>query len=220
VLVVRWYLRYGLSYRDVEELLAERGVTVDHVSIYRWVQRFTPLLIDAARRCRHASGDRWLSTKHMSRSPGDGSICTGRSISSASSSTCWFQEAGLGGHSPVLHSCPPARPPADRGSTDRAPAYPRAIEELLPTACHVTEQYAGNLVESVAVEHLYRAKTRCRFLTRCFGWLGCSLVLVDHSAEDSLPPDGGVKRDHDAGLVAGRVLVEPGSTASVLSSLT
>ncbi len=39
---VRWYLRYGLSYRDVEELLAERGVTVDHVNIYRWVQRFTP----------------------------------------------------------------------------------------------------------------------------------------------------------------------------------
>ena len=39
---VRWYLRYGLSYRDVEELLAERGVTVDHVSICRWVQRFTP----------------------------------------------------------------------------------------------------------------------------------------------------------------------------------
>jgi transposase-like protein len=32
---VRWYLRYGLSYRDVEELLAERGVTVDHVSVYR-----------------------------------------------------------------------------------------------------------------------------------------------------------------------------------------
>jgi transposase-like protein len=31
---VRWYLRYGLSYRDVEELLAERGVTVDHVTIY------------------------------------------------------------------------------------------------------------------------------------------------------------------------------------------
>jgi transposase, IS6 family len=39
---VRWYLRYGLSYRDVEELLAERGVTVDYVTVYRWVQRFTP----------------------------------------------------------------------------------------------------------------------------------------------------------------------------------
>jgi transposase-like protein len=33
---VRWYLRYGLSYRDVEELLAERGVEVDHVTVYRW----------------------------------------------------------------------------------------------------------------------------------------------------------------------------------------
>ena len=43
---VRWYLRYGLSYRDVEELLAERGIEVDHVTIYRWVQRFTPLLIE------------------------------------------------------------------------------------------------------------------------------------------------------------------------------
>jgi transposase-like protein len=60
VLAVRWYLRYGLSYRDVEELLAERGVQVDHVSICRWVQRFTPLLIDAARPCRHAPGDRWF----------------------------------------------------------------------------------------------------------------------------------------------------------------
>ena len=41
-LAVRWYLRYGLSHRDVKELLADRGITVDHVTIYRWVQRFTP----------------------------------------------------------------------------------------------------------------------------------------------------------------------------------
>jgi IS6 family transposase len=60
VLAVRWYLRFGLSYRDVEELLAERGVKVDHVTIYRWVLRFTPLLADAARPCRHAVGDRWF----------------------------------------------------------------------------------------------------------------------------------------------------------------
>ena len=54
---VRWYLRYSLSYRDVEELPAERGVTVDHVSVYRWVQRFTPEFAEAARPCRHAPGD-------------------------------------------------------------------------------------------------------------------------------------------------------------------
>ena len=34
---VRWYLRYGLSYRDLEELLAERRIEVDHVTVYRWV---------------------------------------------------------------------------------------------------------------------------------------------------------------------------------------
>jgi len=60
VVGVRWYLRFNLSYRDIEELLAERGVQVDHVSVFRWVHRFAPLLIDAARFCRHSPGDRWF----------------------------------------------------------------------------------------------------------------------------------------------------------------
>src|SRR3954449_5853400 len=60
MLAVRWYLRYGLSYRDLEELLAERGVEVDHVTLFRWVQRFTPELIDAARPARHRAGERWF----------------------------------------------------------------------------------------------------------------------------------------------------------------
>jgi transposase-like protein len=59
-LAVRWYLRFGLSYRDVEELLAERGVQVDHVTVYRWVQRFTSLFADAARFARHSPADRWF----------------------------------------------------------------------------------------------------------------------------------------------------------------
>ena len=59
VVAVRWYLRFGLSYRDVEELLAERGIEVDHVTVHRWVRRFTPLLADAARFGRHRVGDRW-----------------------------------------------------------------------------------------------------------------------------------------------------------------
>src|ERR1035438_1918711 len=59
LLAVRWCLRYGLSYRDLEELFAERGIEIDHVTVYRWVQRFTPLLIDAARPCRHPCGGRW-----------------------------------------------------------------------------------------------------------------------------------------------------------------
>src|SRR5512132_2918742 len=55
VVTVRWSLRFGLSYRDVEELLTERGVEADHVTVYRWVQRYTPLLADAARPRRHGS---------------------------------------------------------------------------------------------------------------------------------------------------------------------
>ena len=48
VLAVRWYLRFGLSHRDVEELLADRGIEVDHVTIYRWVLHITPLLAGTA----------------------------------------------------------------------------------------------------------------------------------------------------------------------------
>ena len=55
-----WYLRYGLSYRDLEELLAERGIEVGHVTLFRWVQRFTPVLVDASRPCRHSTGGRWF----------------------------------------------------------------------------------------------------------------------------------------------------------------
>jgi transposase-like protein len=43
-LAVRWYLRYSLSYRDLEEIMAERGVLVDHSTIWRWVDRFAPEL--------------------------------------------------------------------------------------------------------------------------------------------------------------------------------
>jgi len=40
LLCVRWYCRYCLSYRDLEEMMNERGLTVDHTTIYRWVQRY------------------------------------------------------------------------------------------------------------------------------------------------------------------------------------
>ncbi|MCL4156855.1 UNVERIFIED_CONTAM: hypothetical protein GTU68_010013 [Idotea baltica] len=39
---VRWYCRYGISYRDLEEMLCERGVDVDHSTVYRWVQHYAP----------------------------------------------------------------------------------------------------------------------------------------------------------------------------------
>src|SRR3712207_6309741 len=47
---VRWYLQFPLSYRDLEAMLADRGVQVDHVSLHRWVQRFAPELEKRTRR--------------------------------------------------------------------------------------------------------------------------------------------------------------------------
>ena len=44
LLCVRWYLRYALSYRDLEEMMNERGLSLDHTTIYRWVQAYAPEL--------------------------------------------------------------------------------------------------------------------------------------------------------------------------------
>jgi transposase-like protein len=59
VLAVRWKLRFGRSDREVEELLAERGIEVDHLTVDRGVVRCTPPLAAAARPCRHQAGGRW-----------------------------------------------------------------------------------------------------------------------------------------------------------------
>jgi transposase-like protein len=150
VVAVRWYLRFGLSYRDVEELLIERGVEVDHVSVYRWVQRFTPLLADAARPCRHAVDDRWQvdqtyvkvagQWRHVYRAIDQ----TGQVIDvfvswqrDANAARRFFQQAM--GATKVA--------PAEV-ITDKAPVYPGVLEELLPAAWHPSEQYANNRAES------------------------------------------------------------------------
>ena len=149
VLAVRWYLRFALSYRDVEELLAERGVEVDHVTIYRWVQRFTPLLAEAARPCRHAVGDRWQADETYVKVAGrwrylyraidqfgqviDVFVSSRRDATAARR----FQQA----------IATTAMIPVEV-VTDRAAAYPAVLDELLPMAWHRTEQYANNRVEA------------------------------------------------------------------------
>jgi transposase-like protein len=150
VLAVRWYLRFGLSYRDVEELLTERGIEVDHVTVYRWVLRFTPLLAEAARPCRHAAGDRWFVDETYVRVAGKWRYVY-RAIDQfgqvidvfvtprrdAKAARRFFQRAT--GTTKVL--------PVEV-VTDRAATYPIVLEELLPVPWHRTEQYANNRVEA------------------------------------------------------------------------
>ena len=56
---VRWYLAYSLSLRDLEEMMAERGLHVDHSTLHRWVIRQVPLLDTVFRRHKLAVGRRW-----------------------------------------------------------------------------------------------------------------------------------------------------------------
>lgn len=59
LLCVRWYLRYALSYRDLEEMMVERGLSVDRTTIYRWVQYYAPELEKRCRPYLKACNDSW-----------------------------------------------------------------------------------------------------------------------------------------------------------------
>ncbi|PZS21754.1 MAG: IS6 family transposase [Pseudonocardiales bacterium] len=148
-LAVRWYLRFGLSYRDVEELLAERGIDVDHVTIYRWVQRFTPLLIDAARPCRHSPGDRWCVDETYVKVAGQW-VYLYRAIDQFGQviDVLVSEKRDLAATRRFFTRALEHGPRPTEVSTDRAPAYPRVLDELLPAACHVMEQYANNGIEA------------------------------------------------------------------------
>ena len=150
VLAVRWCLRFGLSYRDVEELLAERGIEVDHVTIYRWVHRFTPLLADAARPSRRRIGDRWYVDETSVKVGGrwryvhravdqDGQVIDVYvSVKRDTKAARAFFHRALAAAGAA---------PAEI-VTDRAPVYPRLIAELFPTAWHHCEQYGNNRIEA------------------------------------------------------------------------
>jgi transposase-like protein len=150
IVAVRWYLRFNLSYRDVEELLVECGVEVDHVSVFRWVQRFTPLLADAARFCRHAPGDRWYVDETYVKVNG----------------IRRYVYRAVDQHGQVIDVLVAARRDADAARrffrralamlkvipaevvTDAAAVYLGVLDELIPSAWHHVEQYANNPIEA------------------------------------------------------------------------
>jgi transposase-like protein len=173
MIAVRWYLRYALSYRDVEELLAERGIEVDHVTVYRWVQRFSPLLIDAARPCRHAASDRWFVDETYVKVAGQWAYLY-RAIDQYGQviDVLVSPKGDLAATRRFFTRALEHGPRPTEVTTDRAPAYPRVIEELVPAACHVTEQYANNRIEA---DH-GRLKSRLRPM-RGLKQLHCARVI-------------------------------------------
>ena len=179
VLAVRWYLRFSLSYRDVEELLAERGIQVDHVTVYRWVQRFTPLLAEAARPCRHAVGDRWEVDETYVKVAGrwryvyraidqfgqviDVFVSARRDARAARR----FFEQAIGTTKVMPMEV----------VTDHAPVYPAVLDAVLPAAWHRTDQYANNHIEC---DH-GRIKARLRPMRGLKQDRSASVVIAGHA---------------------------------------
>jgi len=182
VLAVRWYLRFGLSYRDVEELLAERGIEVDHVTVYRWVQRFTLPLADTARPCRHAVGNRWQVDETYVKVAGRWRYVY-RAVDQFSQVIDVFmsrQRDARAARRFFEQAIGTTKVTPTEVVTDQAATYPIVMEGLLPAAWHRTEQYANNHVEA---DH-GRLKARLR-------------------------PMRGLKQDHSARvIIAGHAFVQ------------
>ena len=138
----------SLCYWDLEELLAARGIEVDHVTLFRWVQRFTPLLIDAARPCRHQVGDRWFVDETYVKVAG-----VWRYVSRAVDQqgqvidVIVFRHRAIASARTFFTTSLPAHWAPAEVITDRAPSLANVIEELIPAAFHNTGQYEINRCE-------------------------------------------------------------------------
>jgi transposase-like protein len=145
---VRRYLRYGLSYRDVEELLAERGIKMDHVTITgrcRRSRRSSSTRPDGAAMLRVIGGS---SMKPMSRLPAAGRTSTGGGSARAGDRRAGLDRRDSAAARRFFARAHRFRPVPVEVVTDRAPVYPRLLKDLMPAARHVTERYASNCIEA------------------------------------------------------------------------
>src|SRR5215471_8909382 len=156
LLAVGWYLRFSLSYRDVEELLAERGLLVDHVTVWRWVQRYAPEIQRRLRPRLRPTNDSWRADETYILVKGkwvylyravDSSGATIDFLLSAKQDAVAakrFLAKALGGEN---------HPEPRVINTDKDAAYPPAIVQLKSEAaveencCHRPVQYLNNVLE-------------------------------------------------------------------------
>jgi IS6 family transposase len=142
LLCVRWYCRYSLSYRDREEMMRERGLTVDHVTIFRWVQRYAPE-INKRMRPYLKVGTEWKYLYRAVDSAGNTiefMLSARRDVSAAKR---FFKKMMRADH---------RRLPFTIG-TDKHASYPEAFatsvkEKVLPLDCKLRRvKYLNNVIE-------------------------------------------------------------------------
>jgi transposase, IS6 family len=156
LLCLCWYLRYSLSYRDLEEMMAERGLCVDHSTIYRWVQRYSPILEKKCRAKLRPTNDSWRVDETYVKVKGEWMYLyravdsDGNTVEFMLSSTRDAQ-AGKRFLRKALrakHTVPPRVI-----NVDRNPSYPKATSKLqkkgtLQPECELRPvKYLNNLLE-------------------------------------------------------------------------
>ena len=156
LLCVRWYLRYSLSYRDLEEIMAERGLSVDHVTIWRWVQRYAPILNQRIRRELRRGNGSWRVDETYVRIAGQWAYLY-RAVDSAGETIDFMLSpkrdliAAQLFLRRALTTSHGKRPRVI--NVDGHPAYPRAVAELqrageLSRRCRCrTSLYLNNIIE-------------------------------------------------------------------------
>ncbi len=149
VLAVRWYVRYRLSYAEVSEWLAERGILVDQSTIYRWVQRFLPLFGEVARKYRDPVGPDWRVDETYARIRGRWHYIyraideLGQIVDAYVSPTRDMVAARRFFDRAIVSSGTTPR----RVITDKAGAYPPALAAAVPGVLHRTGRYRTNGIE-------------------------------------------------------------------------
>jgi len=156
LLCVRWYLRYALSYRDLEEMMAERGLSVDHTTIYRWVQRYAPELEKRCRPHLKTTTDSWRVDETYVKVKGVWMYLY-RAVDSHGNTLEFHLSATRDAQAAkrfFAKTLGASHAVAPRVITvDKNAAYPKAFQELqaegnLPQACELRQsKYLNNLVE-------------------------------------------------------------------------
>jgi transposase, IS6 family len=156
LLCVRWYLRYALSYCDLEELLQERGISVDHTTIYRWVQRYAPELEKRCRPHLKATNDSWRVDETYVKIKGTWMYLY-RAVDSKGTSLEFLLSATRDAQAAKRFFSKALTAPhtvTPRVITvDKNPAYPKALSELkaagtLPSQSKLRQvKYLNNLIE-------------------------------------------------------------------------
>ncbi len=202
LLCVRWYLRYSLSYRDLEEMMAERGLKVDHTTIYRWVQKYAPELEKRCKPHLKMTNDSWRVDETYIKVKGVWMYLY-RAVDSAGN-TLEFRlsqtrdtQAAKRFLSKALGACHTITPRVI--NVDRNPAYPKAMDELkaegqLPQGCQLRPvKYLNNLIEQ---DHRFikrRVKPGLGFYSYQTAWRTLQGYETMHMIRKGQVPAGGIQ---------------------------